>query len=147
MLTREVRAILAIAPTPAEAARLTRSRLRGAVTRAGWQRRIETETDRLLRVLRRTSLHQPALLETAMGRQTLALLAQLDAACRACEGLARDTENLFLRRIKNSRLVETGRHWAFAALTASPEHMPTTPADETPAIATTPPSDICKTAC
>ncbi|WP_443071440.1 transposase [Streptomyces sp. NBC_01465] len=115
-----------------------------------------------------------------MGRQTLALLAQLDAACRACEDLARNTEELFLqhpdaeiitsfpglatltgarilaeigddrtrfetgrdlkayagsapvtresgksrrvshRRIKNSRLAATGRHWAFAALTASP---------------------------
>ncbi len=115
-----------------------------------------------------------------MGRQTLALLAQLEAACRACDNLAQATEELFLqhpdagiitsfpglavltgarilaeigddrtrfdtardlkayagsapvtresgrsrrvshRRIKNSRLAATGRHWAFAALTASP---------------------------
>ncbi|MFE5086062.1 transposase [Streptomyces mirabilis] len=114
-----------------------------------------------------------------MGRQTLALLAQLDAACQACDDLARDTKELFLqhpdaeiitsfpglatltgarilaeigdgrtrfaqarglkayagsapvtresgksrhvthRRIKNNRLAATGRHWAFAALTAS----------------------------
>jgi hypothetical protein len=34
-----------------------------------------------------------------MGRQTLALLVQLDAACRACEDLARDTEELFLEHL------------------------------------------------
>lgn len=32
-----------------------------------------------------------------MGRQTLALLAQLDAACQACDDLASDTEELFLQ--------------------------------------------------
>ncbi len=115
-----------------------------------------------------------------MGRRTLALLAQLEAACRACDDLAQATEELFLqhpdagiitsfpglavltgarilaeigddrtrfdtardlkayagsapvtresgrsrrvshRRIKDSRLAATGRHRAFAALTASP---------------------------
>ncbi|WP_281157675.1 IS110 family transposase [Streptomyces sp. HYC2] len=179
LLAREARAILAIAPTPAEAARLTRNQVRSAVTRSGRQRRIEAETDRLLEVFRRTWLRQPALIEKAMGRQTLALLAQLDAVCQACDDLAHDTEELFLqhpdaeiitsfpglatltgarilaeigddrtrfgragdlkayagsapitresgksrrvthRRIKNSRLAAVGRHWAFAALTAS----------------------------
>jgi transposase len=134
----------------------------------------------LLEVFRRTWLRQAALVEKAMGRQTLALLAQLDAACLACDDLASDAEGLFLqhpdaeiitsfpgpavltgarilaeigddrarfthagilkayagsapvtlesgkdrhvthRRIKNSRLAATGRHWAFATLTASP---------------------------
>jgi transposase len=180
LLAREARAVLAIAPTPGEAAQLSRARLRSAVTRAGRQRRITAETDRLLEVFRRTWLRQPAVVEKAMGRQTLALLAQLDAACQACDDLARDTEELFLqhpdaeiitsfpglatltgarllaeigddrarfgqagdlkayagsapvtresgrsrrvahRRIKNIRLAATGRHWAFAALTASP---------------------------
>jgi transposase len=176
LLAREARTILAIAPTPAEAARLTRSRLRAAVTRAGRQRRVEAETDRLLEVLHRTRLRQPALVEKAMGHQTRALLAQLETACRACDELAHETEELFLqhpdaasfpglavltgarilaeigddrtrfdtardlkayagsapvtresgksrrvshRRIKNSRLAAVGRHWAFAALTAS----------------------------
>ncbi|MFF4694285.1 IS110 family transposase [Streptomyces chattanoogensis] len=99
LLAREARAILAIAPTPAEAARLTRTRIRAAVTKAGRQRRIEAETDRILEILRRTRLRQPVLVETAMGRQTLALLAQLDAACRACDDLARDTEVLFPQSI------------------------------------------------
>jgi hypothetical protein len=97
LLAREARAILAIAPTPAEAARLTCARLKTTVTRAGRQRRIDAETDRLLQVFRRTWLRQPSLVEKAMGRQTLALLAQLDAACQACDDLARDTEELFLQ--------------------------------------------------
>ncbi|ARF58344.1 hypothetical protein B1H19_32890 [Streptomyces gilvosporeus] len=97
MLAREARTILAIAPTPAEVARLTRARLRTAVTQAGRQRRIEAETDRVLKVFRQTWLRQPALVEQAMGRQTLALLAQLEAACHACDDLAHDTEELFLQ--------------------------------------------------
>lgn len=180
LLAREARAILATAPTPADAARLTRVRLRAAVTRSGRQRKIDTETDRLFEILRRDRLRQPARVEAAMGRQTLALLASLEAACRACDELAEATEALFQqhpdahiitsfpglgmltgarvlaeigddrsrfatarnlkayagsapvtresgktrhvshRRIKNSRLAATGRHWAFAALTASP---------------------------
>jgi len=180
LLSPEARAILAIAPTPSLAARLTRGRLKGAITRAGRQRRIEAETDRIHEVLRRTWLHQPEPVETAMGHQTLALLAQLDATCRACDDLAQRTEEMFTRhpdaeiitsfpglatlpgarilaeigddrtrfdtardlkayagsapvtrqsgksrrvihrRIKNNRLAATGRHWAFAALTASP---------------------------
>ncbi|MFF4829755.1 hypothetical protein ACFY20_44225 [Streptomyces sp. NPDC001312] len=88
---------MAAASAQAGAARLTRNRLRSAVTRAGRQRRIEAETDRLLEVFRRTWLRQPTLIEKAMGRQTLALLAQLDAACQACDDLAHDTEELFLQ--------------------------------------------------
>ncbi|MFJ4190565.1 IS110 family transposase [Kitasatospora sp. NPDC089509] len=180
LLAREARAILAIAPTQAEVAKIPRTKLKAAVVRAGRQRRIDAETDRLLKVFHRTWLRQPGLVETAMGRQTLALLAQLEAACQACDDLAAATEELFLRhpdaeiitsfpglavltgarmlaeigddrtrfdtardlkayagsapvtresgksrrvshrRIKNSRLAATGRHWAFAALTASP---------------------------
>lgn len=150
------------------------------MVRAGRQRRIEAETDRIREILSRAWMHQPPLVETAMGHQTLALLAQLNAACQACDDLAQATEELFLqhpdsgiitsfpglavltvarilaeigddrtrfdsarnlkayagsapvtresgrsrqvnhRRIKNSRLAATGRHWAFAALTASP---------------------------
>jgi transposase len=97
LLAREAHAILAVAPTPADAARITRSRLRAAVTRAGRQRRIDAETDRLLEVLRRTRLRQPSAVEAAMGRQTLALLAQLEAVCRACDELAEASEALFLQ--------------------------------------------------
>ena len=77
LLAREARAILAIAPTPGEAAQLSRSRLRSAVTRAGRQRRIAVETDRLLEVFRRTWLRQPAVVEKAMGRRVAAYHSQL----------------------------------------------------------------------
>ncbi len=55
LLAREARAILAIAPTQAEAAKLARSKVKAAVTQAGRQRRIEAETDRLLKVLRHSA--------------------------------------------------------------------------------------------
>jgi hypothetical protein len=51
----------------------------------------------LLEVFRRTWLRHPALVEKATGRQTLALLAQLDAACLACDDLVSDAEELFLQ--------------------------------------------------
>lgn len=97
LVSREARAILAIAPTPAEAIGLTRQRLKADATKAGRRRRIEDETDRLLKVIHRTWLRQPALVETAMGRRPLALLTQREAACRACGDLARDSEELFLQ--------------------------------------------------
>ncbi|PKT69085.1 IS110 family transposase, partial [Streptomyces populi] len=56
LLSREARTILAIAPTPAEATALTRGRLRTAVTRAGRQRRIDAEADRLLQMFRQSRL-------------------------------------------------------------------------------------------
>jgi transposase len=180
LICREARALLAIAPTPAQAARLSRSQIKTALQRAGRQRKLDAEAERLREVLRQTRLHQPDLVENAMGRQGTALLRQLDAACQACDELAHDTEQLFRqhpdaeiitsfpglgtltgarllaeigddharfrqardlkayagsapvtresgksrrvshRRIKNSRLAATGRHWAFSALTASP---------------------------
>ncbi|MGW0712889.1 hypothetical protein ACWD4G_44370 [Streptomyces sp. NPDC002643] len=43
---------MSIAPTLAEAARLTRGRLRAAVTRTGRRRRIDAVTDRLLQMFR-----------------------------------------------------------------------------------------------
>jgi transposase len=40
-------------------------------------------------------LHQPPLVETAMGRQTQAVVAQLDAACRAADDVAKATADAF----------------------------------------------------
>ncbi|KAF0835913.1 IS110 family transposase [Nocardia caishijiensis] len=83
----EVRAILAIAPTPAAAARLTRTRIAAALRRAGRKRGIEALADDIVDKLRRPGLRQPELVEKAMGRQALALLAALDAACLGAEDL------------------------------------------------------------
>ncbi|MER6442347.1 transposase [Streptomyces sp. NPDC001185] len=97
LLAREARAVLAIAATLAAAVRPTHNRLKSAIKCSGRRRRIEAEAGRLLAVFHQAQLHQPPLVEEAMRRQTLALLPQLDAARRACEDLARDTEELFLQ--------------------------------------------------
>jgi hypothetical protein len=66
--------ILAAAPTPTTAARLSLAQLRSLLTRAGRRRGVDGEARRLRAVLRASYLHQPPLVEEAMGRQALALL-------------------------------------------------------------------------
>ncbi|MFE2729487.1 transposase, partial [Kitasatospora sp. NPDC059327] len=89
------RELLAAAPTPEQAARLTRSQLRAAVRRAGRKRGIEAEADRLREVLRRPQMRQPPLVEQAMGRQALALLRQLNATCASADDLAKAAVEAF----------------------------------------------------
>ena len=97
-LTRpEARAVLAVAPTPSAAARMTLPQLRAALKRAGRSRGIDAEAERLKTALRFEQAHQPALVEEAMGRQLLALLTQLDAACKAVEDLTEAVEASFRR--------------------------------------------------
>lgn len=88
LLRPEARMILAAAPTPTAAARLTHAQLRSLLTRAGRCRDLDGEARRLQAVLRASYLHQPPLVEEAMGRQALALLHQLEAACTSAEELA-----------------------------------------------------------
>ncbi|MBN9743415.1 IS110 family transposase [Amycolatopsis sp. A1MSW2902] len=95
-LTRaDARAILAIAPTPAHAAKLTRSQPRAALKRSGRTRDFETAIDRIHAVFRADCLRQKPQVEAAMGRQMLALLRQLDTACTAADDLAAETSNQF----------------------------------------------------
>ncbi|MGA5442494.1 IS110 family transposase [Streptomyces griseoincarnatus] len=97
-LTRpEARAVLALAPTPSAATRLTLPRLRTALKRAGRSRGIDAEAERLKTALRAEQAHQPALVEDAMGQQLLALLKQLDAACQAVDDLTEAVEASFRR--------------------------------------------------
>ena len=83
----EARAILAIAPTPAHAARLTKARIVAALRRAGRKRGIDDLATDILQHLRIPQLRQPDLVERAMGRQAMALLAMLDAACAGADDL------------------------------------------------------------
>jgi Transposase/Transposase IS116/IS110/IS902 family len=83
----EARVILAAAPTPADAARLTLAQLRGLLRKAGRRRGIDAEAARLREAFRAGQMRQLPLVEQAMGRQTLALLRQLDAACASAEDL------------------------------------------------------------
>jgi transposase len=83
----EARAVLAAAPTPADATKLTPTQLRGLLKKAGRSRGIDTEATRLREAFRAGQMRQLPLVEQAMGRQALALLRQLDAACAAAAGL------------------------------------------------------------
>jgi transposase len=91
------RTVLSAAPTPAAGARLTLAQLRGLLIRAGRQRGIELEAQRIKRELRAGQLHQPLLVEAAMGEKTKALLGQFDAACRAAVDLEAAAVETFRR--------------------------------------------------
>ena len=91
----DARAILAIAPTPTQAARLTRPQLSAALKRAGRERGITQTIVRLQLIFRQTWMHQLPLVECAMGQQVLALLKQLEAAAQAADDLAESTRQLF----------------------------------------------------
>jgi transposase len=84
----DARAILAAAPTPAEAGRLTPARLRRLLVQAGRQRNLDRDIKRLRAIFTDTYLHQPPIVENAMGIQLSALLRQFDAACTAADELA-----------------------------------------------------------
>ncbi|MFB8000446.1 IS110 family transposase [Streptomyces sp. NPDC056002] len=81
------RVVLAAAPTPAHAAKLTRAQLRSLLKKAGRQRGIDAEADRLHEAFRLPQMRQLAQVEQAMGLQTLALLRQLEAACTSADDL------------------------------------------------------------
>jgi transposase len=84
----DARTILAAAPTPAQAAKLTPARLRRLLIGAGRRRELDRDVDRLRAVFTDTYLHQPPAVENAMGIQLTALLRQFDAACAAVDELA-----------------------------------------------------------
>ena len=83
----EARAILAAAPTPADAAKLTLTQLRALLKKAGRSRGLDTEAARLREAFRAPQMRQPPPVEHAMGRQALALPGQPGAACAAAAGL------------------------------------------------------------
>ncbi|MGW6868033.1 IS110 family transposase [Streptomyces sp. NPDC054901] len=81
LCSREARSILAAAPTPTTAAKLTRRRLQSLLKQAGRVRGIQAEAERLHEVFQRDYLHQLPQVEAALGHQTSALLRQLNTAC------------------------------------------------------------------
>jgi len=91
----DARALLAIAPTPADGAALTQARIAAALRRGGRQRNIDRLASRLWPALRRQQLRQPVLVEQAMGTQTLVLLAALNAACNGLDQLAEAISTYF----------------------------------------------------
>ncbi|WP_243717817.1 IS110 family transposase, partial [Actinomadura sp. KC345] len=97
LLRPEARAILAAAPTPAKAAQLTKPQLTALLKQAGRKRALAAETERLQSIFRSHYLRQPPLVEQALGHQAQALLAQLDAVCRAADDLEAATAEQFTR--------------------------------------------------
>lgn len=91
----DARTILAAAPTPATAARLTVAGLAALLRRAGRRRGVEAEAQRLHQAFTAEQMRQLPLVETAMGCQTTALLRQLNAACLSAEDLAVATIEAF----------------------------------------------------
>jgi transposase len=88
LLRPEARAVLAAAPAPSAGAALTTSQLRALLRRAGRRRGLDAEATRIQTVLRAEQLRQLPMVETAFGRQALALLRHLDTACANADDLA-----------------------------------------------------------
>jgi transposase len=95
LLRPEARTVLAAAPTPAAGAALTKPQLRALLKRAGRQRGLELEAARIQVALRAPQLRQLPKVENAFGRQALALLRLLDAACTNAEELAAEATKHF----------------------------------------------------
>jgi transposase len=89
------RAILAAAPTPAAAAKLSHRQLCTLLAKAGRTRGIGAEAERLQSHLRTRQLQQPGPVERAMGQQLSGLIAQLDAICASVDALSVAAEELF----------------------------------------------------
>ncbi|MFI7431899.1 IS110 family transposase [Micromonospora sp. NPDC049836] len=88
LTSAEARAVLAIAPRPAVAAKLSRARIAAALRRAGRQRGVDGLAAELQQALRRPQLRQLPMVEDAMGTQALALLATLNVECASVDQLA-----------------------------------------------------------
>lgn len=94
---RDARTVLAAAPTPAQAAKLTLARLRRLLIKAGRTRYLDRDVDRLRGIFADTYLHQPPIVANAMGIQLTALLGQFEAACAAADALAEAATDHFER--------------------------------------------------
>ncbi|MET8138638.1 IS110 family transposase [Streptomyces sp. NPDC005251] len=95
LCSREARSILAAAPTPAAAAKLTRRRLQALLKQAGRVRGIQAEAERLHEVFNREYLHQLPQVEVALGHQASALVRQLNTACGNAEQLEEAVTHAF----------------------------------------------------
>lgn len=93
----DARTVLAAAPTPGAAAKLTPVRMRALLKKAGRQRNVDADAARLREVFRTSQLRQPELVENAMGIQLRTLVQRLDAACAAVEDLTAATTEHFER--------------------------------------------------
>ena len=88
LASADARAVLAIAPSPAEGLKISRARIEAALRRAGRQRRAASLAARVVTALRDPQLRQDPIVEQAMRTEALTLLGVLDAICASVERLA-----------------------------------------------------------
>ncbi|WP_344840329.1 IS110 family transposase [Actinocorallia longicatena] len=91
-LTRE---LLKLAPTPADALKVTKARIAAALRRAGRLRHIEDVAAELHTILSRPHLRHDPMVEQAMGVQALRLLATLATECASIDELSTATAGAF----------------------------------------------------
>jgi transposase len=87
LASSDARAVLAIAPSPADGLTVSKSRVETALRRGGRQRRIATLAGSVVTALRVRQLRQDPIVESAMRTETLALLGVLNAICSSVDQL------------------------------------------------------------
>jgi hypothetical protein len=142
LLRPEARALLATAPTPRAAAKLTITQLAALLRQAGRQRGIDADAARLQAIPRTEHLHHLPLVEDAFGRHALALLQALDTAATNAEDLTTATIEHFDQHPDTEITTSmpglgslTGaRYWPRSAMTdpASPTPGPSRPTPAAP---------------
>jgi transposase len=108
LASNDARAVLAIAPGPAEARRVSTARVEAALRRAGRQRGIAARAAAIVAALRVPQLRHERLVEQAMRVDALALLEVLNATCGSIEQLAAAVTEAF------------GQHPDYAIITSFP---------------------------
>jgi len=88
LASSDARAVLAIAPSPAEGLTVSKARVETALRRGGRQRRIASLAASVVTALRVPQLRQDPVVEHAMRTETVALLGVLDAICDSVDQLA-----------------------------------------------------------
>jgi transposase len=88
LASADARAVLAIAPSPAEGLKISGARVEAALRRGGRQRRIPAVAAGIVAALRVPQLRQDPVVEQAMRTETLTLLGVLNAACESVGQLA-----------------------------------------------------------
>jgi len=87
LASSDARAVLAIAPSPAEGLTVSKARVETALRRGGRQRRVACLAANMVAALRVPQLRQDPVVEKAMRTEALALLGVLDAICASVERL------------------------------------------------------------
>jgi transposase len=95
LTSRDALAVLAIAPTPAQGAGLSRSRIETVLRRAGRQRYLGTRAEEIQAALRGEHLTQPPLVTQAFGASVAALVSVLTTSVAAATDLERQLEASF----------------------------------------------------